>query len=57
MKKNHGKDEERARDLFYALWVPDLFMMRVESDGNWSLMCPNESPGLTDVWGDEFNKL
>ena len=57
LKKNHGKEEQRARDLFYALWVPDLFMKRVESDGDWTLMCPNECPGLTDTWGDEFEAL
>jgi ribonucleoside-diphosphate reductase alpha subunit len=57
LKKNHGKDESRARDLFYALWVPDLFMKRVESNGDWTLMCPNECPGLHEVHGDEFEKL
>jgi len=57
LKKNHGKEEQRARDLFYALWVPDLFMQRVESNGNWTLMCPNECPGLSDVYGEEFEKL
>jgi ribonucleoside-diphosphate reductase subunit M1 len=57
MKKNTGKDELRARDLFYSLWVPDLFMKRVESDGDWCLMCPHDSPGLADVWGDEFEAL
>ena len=57
LKKNHGKEEQRARDLFYALWVPDLFMKRVESNGNWTLMCPNECPGLSDVYGDEFERL
>ncbi len=57
LKKNHGKEEQRARDLFYALWVPDLFMKRVESDGDWTLMCPNECPGLSDTWGDEFEAL
>lgn len=56
-KKNTGKDEMRARDLFYGLWIPDLFMKRVESDGNWTLMCPNECPGLENVWGDEFEAL
>ena len=56
-KKPHGSDETRARDLFYALWVPDLFMERVESDGDWYLMCPNQSKGLPDVYGDDFNKL
>jgi len=57
LKKNHGKEEERARDLFYAMWVPDLFMVRVRNDDVWSLMCPNESPGLQDCWGDDFVKL
>lgn len=57
LKKNSGDSELRARDLFYALWVPDLFMKRVESDGDWSLMCPHECPGLADVWGEEFEKL
>eukprot|EP01035_Chromulina_nebulosa_P018017 gene18017-23656_t len=57
LKKNHGNDLERARDLFYALWVPDLFMKRVEENGMWSLFCPNEAPGLFDVWGEDFNRL
>merc|ERR1712038_2031095 len=57
LRKNHGKEEQRARDLFYALWIPDLFMKRVKSDGNWSLMCPDECPGLHDCWGEEFEKL
>ncbi len=57
LRKNHGKEELRARDLFYALWIPDLFMKRVESNGNWSLFCPNEAPGLSDCWGEEFEKL
>ncbi len=57
MKKNHGKEENRARDLFYALWVPDLFMKRVEEGGDWTLMCPDECPGLSDVWGEKFEKL
>lgn len=57
LRKNHGKEEIRARDLFYALWVPDLFMKRVEKNGDWSLFCPNEAPGLADVWGDEFEAL
>jgi ribonucleoside-diphosphate reductase alpha chain len=57
LKKNHGKEELRARDLFYALWVPDLFMQRVQEDGVWSLMCPHKSPGLSDVWGPDFDKL
>ncbi|GFY91178.1 ribonucleotide reductase 1 [Actinidia rufa] len=57
LRKNHGKEEHRARDLFYALWVPDLFMERVQSNGQWSLFCPNESPGLADCWGEEFENL
>jgi ribonucleoside-diphosphate reductase alpha chain len=57
LKKNHGKEELRARDLFYALWVSDLFMRRVEENGNWSLFCPNEAPGLSTSWGEEFEKL
>ena len=57
LKKNHGKEEQRARDLFYALWVCDLFMQRVEDGGNWTLMCPNECPGLSDVYGKEFEAL
>lgn len=57
LKKNHGKDEMRARDLFYALWVNDLFMRRVESDADWTLMCPNKSPGLADCYGKEFDAL
>lgn len=57
LKKNHGKEEDRARDLFYALWIPDLFMKRVETNGDWTLMCPNECPGLADVWGEEFEAL
>lgn len=57
LKKNHGKEELRARDLFYALWIPDLFMERVKADGEWTLMCPNECPGLYDVHSAEFNKL
>ncbi|MEE3134932.1 MAG: ribonucleoside-diphosphate reductase subunit alpha [Candidatus Thermoplasmatota archaeon] len=57
LRKNHGKEELRARDLFYALWTPDLFMERVESDGEWSLFCPNECSGLHDVYGEEFNEL
>ena len=56
-KKNNGAEEMRARDLFYALWIPDLFMKRVESDGMWSLLCPNECIGLDDVYGEEFEKL
>ena len=57
LKKNHGNELERARDLFYALWIPDLFMERVLSDGDWSLFCPHECPGLSNSWGDEFNSL
>jgi len=60
LRKNHGKEEQRARDLFYGLWVPDLFMRRVKEDGQWTLFCPNEAfseesgKGLHDVWGEEF---
>ncbi len=57
LKKNHGKEENRARDLFYAMWTPDLFMKRVEEGGDWSLMCPDECPGLADCYGEEFEKL
>ena len=57
LKKNHGKEEMRARDLFYAMWVPDLFMKRVEQDAEWTLMCPNECPGLFDCHGEDFDKL
>lgn len=57
LRKNHGKEELRARDLFYALWICDLFMKRVEANGNWSLFCPNEAPGLSECWGQEFEKL
>ena len=57
MRKNHGDEELKARDLFYALWVPDLFMQRMKSDGNWTLMCPDECPGLSDVYGDDFVTL
>merc|ERR1711988_2001411 len=63
LKKNHGKEEQRARDLFYAVWVPDLFMRRVKEDKEWTLFCPNEAfdkdskKGLMDVWGDEFETL
>ena len=56
-KKNTGKEETRARDLFYALWIPDLFMKRVEDNADWTLMCPAECPGLDEVWGEEFEKL
>ncbi|ORE06464.1 ribonucleoside-diphosphate reductase large chain [Rhizopus microsporus var. microsporus] len=57
LRKNFGKDEIRARDLFYALWIPDLFMQRVRDGGDWSLFCPNEAPGLHEIWGDEFVAL
>ena len=57
LKKNHGKEELRARDLFYALWVPDLFMKRVEQNENWSLFCPNECPELSECYGEEFERL
>ncbi len=57
LKKNHGKEEMRARDLFYAMWISDLFMQRVEEDGQWSLFCPNEAPGLYDTYGGEFEAL
>merc|ERR1719454_1186533 len=63
LKKNHGKEEDRARDLFYALWIPDLFMQRVKENGEWTLFCPNEaydkesSKGLIDVWGEDFETM
>jgi ribonucleoside-diphosphate reductase alpha chain len=57
LRKNHGKEEMRARDLFYALWMPDLFMKRVEANGDWSLFCPHEAPGLHECWGEEFEAL
>merc|ERR1719281_913830 len=63
MRKNHGKEEQRARDLFYGLWVPDLFMKRVKEDLSWTLFCPNEAfdaetgKGLQDVWGEEFESM
>ena len=57
MKKNHGDEEMRARDLFYALWVSDLFMERVKSNSKWSYFCPKDCPGLSDVYGDEFKVL
>ena len=57
LKKNHGKEEQRARDLFYALWVPDLFMQRVKENGEWTLMCPHECPGLSDLHSAEFEAL
>jgi ribonucleoside-diphosphate reductase alpha chain len=57
LRKNQGKDEIRARDLFLALWIPDLFMKKVEEDGEWYTMCPDECPGLTNVWGEEFENV
>ncbi|MBK7849780.1 MAG: ribonucleoside-diphosphate reductase subunit alpha [Bacteroidetes bacterium] len=57
LKKNHGKEELRARDLFYALWISDLFMERVEANGEWSLFCPNEAPGLDECYGEKFREL
>lgn len=57
LKKNHGKEEQRARDLFYGLWIPDLFMRRVEEDGVWSLMCPHQCPGLSESYGQAFEEL
>merc|ERR1719454_927398 len=57
LKNNHGKEEQRARDLFYALWIPDLFMKRVEENGVWSLMCPHQCPGMADCHGEAFEKL
>jgi ribonucleoside-diphosphate reductase alpha chain len=57
LKKNHGKEEQRARDLFYALWIPDLFMKRVKENGDWTLMCPHECPGLSDTHSAEFEAL
>merc|ERR1712194_861735 len=63
LKKNHGKEEQRARDLFYGLWIPDLFMKRVKADGIWTLFCPNVAydkvtgKGLIDVWGEEFERM
>ena len=57
MRKNHGDEELKARDLFYALWIPDLFMERIKGDGNWTLMCPDECPGLADLYGDDFKEL
>ena len=57
LRKNTGAEEMRARDLFYAMWIPDLFMKRVEENGEWTLMCPNECPHLFDTYGDEFEKL
>lgn len=57
LRKPHGKEEQRARDLFYSVWIPDLFMKRVEANEDWTLFCPNEAPGLADVWGDQFEEL
>ena len=57
LKKNHGKEEQRARDLFYAMWISDLFMKRVKENADWSLLCPNQCPGLYDTYGDDFEKL
>src|SRR4051812_47896193 len=57
LRKNHGKEEARARDLFYGLWIPDLFMKRVESNGEWTLFCPNEAPGMADCYGKDFEAL
>ncbi|XP_076055511.1 ribonucleoside diphosphate reductase large subunit [Oratosquilla oratoria] len=57
LRKNTGKEEQRARDLFYAMWIPDLFMKRVETNQDWALMCPKECPGLHETWGEEFEKL
>lgn len=57
LRKNHGKEEMRARDLFFALWISDLFMKRVEANETWSLFCPNEAPGLSECWGEDFEKL
>ena len=57
LRLNTGTDDERARDLFYALWIPDLFMQRVEQDGYWSMFSPDTCPGLSDCWGDDFNEL
>merc|ERR1711957_731369 len=57
LRKNNGNEENRARDLFYALWIPDLFMKRVEADADWTLMCPNECPGLSECHGAKFEEL
>jgi ribonucleoside-diphosphate reductase alpha chain len=57
LRKNNGKEEMRARDLFTAMWIPDLFMKRVEENGKWSLFCPNEAPGMSDCWGEKFEEL
>ena len=57
LKKNQGDEEMRARDLFYALWIPDLFMEKIKTNEDWCLFCPDECPGLSDVYGDEFKEL
>lgn len=57
LKRNHGKEELRARDLFFAMWIPDLFMKRVEANQQWSLFCPHECPGMSDTYGDDFERL
>lgn len=57
LRKNHGNEEERARDLFFAMWISDLFMERVKADGDWTLMCPDECPGLADCYGNDFKEL
>ncbi|XP_044959518.1 ribonucleoside-diphosphate reductase large subunit-like [Hordeum vulgare subsp. vulgare] len=57
LRKNHGKEENRARDLFFALWVPDLLMQRVQNNEDWSLFCPIEASGLADCWGEKFEEL
>jgi len=57
LRKNNGNEENRARDLFYALWIPDLFMKRVEEDGEWTFMCPHECPGLYECWGEKFETM
>ena len=57
LKRTTGKEENRARDLFYAMWIPDLFMRRVEDNADWALMCPKESSGVLKVYGEELDKL
>ena len=57
LRLNQGDEEMRCRDLFTAMWIPDLFMEKVEKDEDWYLMCPHESPGLSDAWGDDFNEM
>lgn len=57
LRKNHGIEEQRTRDLFLALWIPDLFMERVRDDADWTLMCPNECPGMNDCYGQKFNDM